>query len=179
MSSGGFKAERYTQKNKSVKKKRSQSSLSSFFTFGNMKKSKIVTTDLIDGGVKMECPYCFKFYSTQGFPNHVRKHQSLGEKLTPRPRVGKVKSIGPKYPQPVKIGVKKPTVDLTTDESQTVPIDLSTTVSPDTVSVDSPDCNSGGGKGVTRRNFTNAVSILNLLQSPVTTCDVLIIIDDL
>ena len=74
----------------------------------------------------MKCPYCFKFFSTQGFPNHIRKHQSLGEKKKQRPRVGKVKSRGPKYPKPSVNIVEKTTVDLTTDETKIVPIDLST-----------------------------------------------------
>ena len=66
--------------------KRSQSSLISFFNLGNVKQSKIVTTDLIDGDVKLEYPRCFKFYSTQGFPSHVRKHQSLGERRPKDPK---------------------------------------------------------------------------------------------
>ena len=152
MSSGGFKTERCTHKSrKPVKKKRSQSSLTSFFTSANVKKqSKIVTTDLIDGGVKLECPYCFKFFSTQGFANHVRKHEVRGDKITSRPRVGKVKLRGPKYPEPVQLGVS--TVDLTTKETHTEPVDLTTTVdpNPDTVVVDSTPPKVGG---VTRRNF--------------------------
>ena len=164
MSTGGIETEKCTHNSRTpVKKKRSQSTLASFFTFGNVnKQSKIVTTDLIDGGVKLECPYCFKFFSTQGFANHIRKHEALGDKITSRPRVGKVKLRGPKYPEPVQLGVS--TVDLTTKETHTETVDLTTTVdpNPDAAVVDSTPPKAGG---VTRRNFTNQVSMFNLCSS--------------
>ena len=54
----------------------------------------------------------------------------------------KVKLRGPKYPVPVEVGV--PTVDLTTDERLTVPIDTSTTVDLDPDSVDLSPPKTGG-----------------------------------
>ena len=62
--------------------------------------------------------------------------------------------------QTVGGSLEKTPVDLTADESTTEPIDLSTTVGPDPVSFDSSISKPAGG-GVTRRNFTNEVSIFN------------------
>ena len=79
-------------------------------------------------------------------------------KLTQRPRLGKVKSLGPKYPKPVEFGVDKQTVDLITEEDSNVSVDLSTADSGSKgVDLTPPPPQTDTG-GFSRRNFTNQVS---------------------
>ena len=138
MSSGGFKFPSSSRKGSSHKrsvKKHSQTSLTSFFGSGVVKKTKLVTTDLIGGGVKIECPYCFKYFSTQGYPNHEKQHKSLGHKMGTKPQVGKAKTRGDKYTKPVIHCTKQPTVDLTKEPTTTTSsvTDLSSNTGPDPV----------------------------------------------
>ena len=84
-----------------------------------MKKKKLVTSDLIGGGVKVECSCCFKYFSTQGFPNHEKHHKSFGHKLGTKPQTGKAKTTGAKCDEPVICEGKKETVDLTKNPTTT------------------------------------------------------------
>ncbi|KAL7425536.1 hypothetical protein ACHAXM_000065, partial [Skeletonema potamos] len=40
----------------------------------------------------IECPYCFKPFSLQGFSQHKKVHVDKGDRLLKKPKLGKVKS---------------------------------------------------------------------------------------
>ena len=177
MSSGGFKSPVFK---KNIKKRRIQYTLSSFFGSSDTKKKRVVSKDLFSGGVKYQYPFCFKWFTTQGFPNHKRVHERNGDKLTNNNPNGQVKSHGPKYDKPFVGGTTKDTtstvnptkdvtstanptkgvtstspVDLTHDTVLSSPVDLTnetTSTSPDP-QVKSHRLSTGG-----QRNFTNKVS---------------------
>ena len=70
----------------------------------------------------MQCPYYFKFYSTQSLSNHVKKSDSWGEVDPKTPSEVKVRC--PKCPKPAMYVSEATRMDVTTDETATVPIDL-------------------------------------------------------
>ena len=100
MSSGGFKSPVNNVKEKKIKKRRFQCTLSSFFGSSPLKKPRVVTTDVIGGGVKYKCSYCGVWKFPQGFKNHVQAHKNKGEKLEDKRENGKVKCHGKKYDKP-------------------------------------------------------------------------------
>ena len=178
MSSGGFRSPVIK---KSVNKRRIQYTLASFFGSSDTKRKRVVSRDIFGGGVKYQCPYCFKWFTTQGFPNHKRFHERNGDKVTGKKPNGQVKLHGAKYDKPFVGGTSKETtstsmvhptkdtdstvhptkdttspVDLTHDTTSTSPVDLTndSTSTPPDHQVE-PRRNSTGGQ----RNLMNKVSL--------------------
>ena len=77
----------------------------------------------------MECPYCYKFFTTQGITNHVKSHENRGDKIGHKPRVGgKVKTLGPRYEpgteEKTPAGTSNTPVDLSKDCEPTTDVPL-------------------------------------------------------
>ena len=130
-----------------------------------------MSTDIFAGGVKYLCPFYFKWFTTQGFPNHMRSNERNGDKSVNKKPNGQVKSHGPKYDKPfvggkdaaantttkedvvVNLTGNVDVVNLTEDTTSTSPVTEDTTSTSPVQEVKQHRLSTGG-----QRNFTMKVS---------------------
>ena len=116
------------------------------------KRIRPVSTDIFGGGQKYQCPICFKWFTSQGYPNHERSHERNGDKVENKKPNGRVKLHGEKYEIPFVKDTTSTSIDLTTPESL---VENTTSTTPVQEEVEQHRSRSITG-GL--RNFTNKVS---------------------